>query len=185
MTHQETEALQEAIETAVAFSRKVVFPIYDPGIMLRFSYNQFCLDEVYWKDDKGQIYSVWLEIRYHPQEVIPGLYVIGTYTPDKFSSGNLKMIRKENRCFPEVSDNPIGKEKWREEAECLWVIDEDGGAHCPYCQAYTIENEYTGKPILFKYCPECGKFLNGPGQRSLSLEKNNHRRQGLNDDILK
>ena len=118
MTRQETEALQEAIETAVACGRKVVFPMYDPGIMLRFSYNQFCLDEVYWKDDKGQIYSVRFEIRYHPQEVIPGLYVMGTYTPDNFSSGNLKMICKENRYFPEVSDDPIGKEKRREEAEC-------------------------------------------------------------------
>jgi hypothetical protein len=110
MTRQETEALQEAIETAVARGRKVVFPIYDPGIKLRFSYNQFSLDGVYWKDDEGQIYSVWFEIRYRPQEVIPGLYVMGTYTPEKFSSGNLKMIRKENRYFPESSDNPIGKE---------------------------------------------------------------------------
>ena len=37
------------------------------------------------------------------------------------------------------------------------VIDEDGVARCPY-----IEDGYIGKPILFKYCPECGKFLNGP-----------------------
>lgn len=47
--------------------------------------------------------------------------------------------------------------------ETQWIINGDGTANCPYCKTYTIEHEYTGKPILFKYCPECGRFLNGPG----------------------
>ena len=60
--------------------------------------------------------------------------------------------------------DPVGAEILPEDnVEHRWVIDEDGIAHCPHCNTQTIVDEYTGKPILFRHCPECGKFLNGPG----------------------
>ena len=75
-----------------------------------------------------------------------------------------------SECIPESEidwDEPTNEKKWRDiSADNKWQINEDGEARCPYCKIYAMEDEYTGKPILFKYCPECGKFLNGPGQHT-------------------
>ena len=100
MTREETEYLQESIELAVTTNKQVYFPENDSSIPLRYAYHKLYLDNIYWKDDRGEIYSVWFEIRHHKSEMCPGLYVAGTYTPNKFSSGNLAMIRKEHRFFP-------------------------------------------------------------------------------------
>ena len=105
MTREEIEVLQEAIETAVIKNRRVCLPEFDQGISLRFAYHKFCLDGVYWKGDEGEIYSIYMEIEYRKGGIWPGLYVIGTYTPNNFSSGNLKMIRKENRYFSEYQND--------------------------------------------------------------------------------
>ena len=165
MNKKEKERLQEAIEQSVASKKCVVFPQYDEGYLIRAHYNQYKIDTVYWKDKDGNIYRVFMEIRQVGMHGIPGLFVVGTFSIDNFSSGNLSMIRSENRYFPEEDDQweeMCTKEKARRATKVrTWIIDENGIARCPHCNASTIEDEYTGKPILFKYCPECGKFLNG------------------------
>ena len=118
--------------------------------------------------------------------ILSVLFVAGTFSHDNFSSGNLSMICSENRYFPEddhknkiksvsnegtktpISDSLVGVLSRdyvavEHSVETKWIINGDGTANCPYCKTYTIEDEYTGKPILFKYCHECGRFLNGPG----------------------
>ena len=43
-----------------------------------------------------------------------------------------------------------------------WILEEHEGytiALCPACGKEAVTDEYTGKPILSNYCPECGKLL--------------------------
>lgn len=100
MTREETEQVQTAIEDAVKEGRGVIFPCIESGLYLRVYHGQYSLDGVYWSDGE-ELFSVFMEIRNRRREMLPGLYVIGTYTPDGFSSGDLTMIRKENRYFTE------------------------------------------------------------------------------------
>lgn len=55
-------------------------------------------------------------------------------------------------CYLEIEQNEKGE----------WIIEvhEDYTiARCPACGKEAVTDEYTGKPILSNYCPECGKEL--------------------------
>lgn len=72
--------------------------------------------------------------------------------PENFQNVLERLIRKH--------DNAL-QGQGEKDTDTGWINDEDGVAHCPSCRQAALEDEYTGKPILFKFCPECGEFLNG------------------------
>lgn len=53
-----------------------------------------------------------------------------------------------------------------------WILEEHEGytiARCPACGKEAVTDEYTGKPIMSNYCPECGKELKSKTPISDSL----------------
>lgn len=58
------------------------------------------------------------------------------------------------KCFPEKAEeclNILGHEH-----KHSWLFDEDGTAYCSNCHYEAKEDDYTGKPMLSKFCPNCG-----------------------------
>ena len=41
----------------------------------------------------------------------------------------------------------------------LWLIDEGGFARCPRCGFEAREDDYTGKPMISNFYPDCGADL--------------------------
>ena len=109
LNKQEVELIQEAIETAINNNSAVILPELDTPICVGVITNQFRLDGIYWTDGK-ELFSIWMESECRGGSLkIPGLFVKGTYTPDNFSSGDLSMIRPENRVFKSSEHNTDDK----------------------------------------------------------------------------
>jgi len=92
------EELYIAIEKAVREEEQVKLP---NGILLKTGCaptgTTFTIPGLYWMDEERNIYEAWMQIEYRQSDLLPGLYVCGSKTPDGLSSGNVKMFRKENR----------------------------------------------------------------------------------------
>lgn len=90
--------LYEAIEEAVRENKPVKIP---KGIMLKTGCaptgTTFTIPGLYWMDEKRNIYEAWMQIEYRRSDLFPGLYVMGSRTPDGLSSGITSMFREENR----------------------------------------------------------------------------------------
>ena len=101
MTWEELEKLYDAVETAVQEKKRLqfpenVFPVLQVGIAP--TGPTFTIPGLLWMDDERNIYQAWMQIELHGKRAdLPGLYVVGTKSPDGFSSGDISMIKKENR----------------------------------------------------------------------------------------
>lgn len=52
-----------------------------------------------------------------------------------------------------------------------WCVSEDGVAKCPRCGHCAPKDEYTGKPIISRYCPDCGKWVSNIADETFGCEK--------------
>ena len=99
MTWEETEKLYDAVEAAVQNKKALVFPanVYP---ILRVGRaptgTTFTIPGLLWMDDERNIYQAWMQIEVEFNS-LPGLYVVGTKNPDGLSSGDVSVIKKENR----------------------------------------------------------------------------------------
>ena len=59
----------------------------------------YTIDQIFWMDEKRNIYSPLLQYSFYRESPIPELKVIGTFSPDGNSSGITSMIKKENRYY--------------------------------------------------------------------------------------
>ncbi len=80
---------------------------------------------------------------------------------------------------PQTLDEIIrGWELCQDKEPLSWEMDKEGlVCRCPRCGYYAKEDEYTGKRILTKYCPECGQRLATPqaeGKSNHGLCENDH-----------
>ncbi len=91
--------LYEIIENAV--KNKVSVNFQDIQTTLQVGSTStgatFTIPELYWQDEKGNVYQAWMQIYYQKKHIVPGLYVVGSNTLDGFSSGDLSMIKSEFR----------------------------------------------------------------------------------------
>ena len=99
MTREELEKLYDAVETAVQKKKALVFPekvfpILQVGAAP--TGPTFTIPGLLWMDDERNIYQAWMQIELEYNS-LPGLYVVGTKTPDGISCGNVSVIKKENR----------------------------------------------------------------------------------------
>lgn len=91
--------LYEAIEKAVAEDAPVWvnFTKADPVQTTMISPTKFVVEDVYWRDEAGNIYQPVIEAQYRGNIRVAALYVVGNITLDWFSSGDTKMFRPETR----------------------------------------------------------------------------------------
>jgi hypothetical protein len=91
--------LYEIIEQAVENKTPVNFQDVETMLQVVPGSNgpAFIIPELYWQDEKGNVYQAWMQICYQKKHVSPGLYVVGSKTLDWFSSGDLSMIKPEFR----------------------------------------------------------------------------------------
>ena len=91
--------LYEIIEKAVENKSPVYFQEIQTTLHVGSGANgtSFTIPELYWQDEKGNVYQAWMQIGYQKKHVFPGLYVVGSKTLDGFSSGDLSMIKPEFR----------------------------------------------------------------------------------------
>ena len=101
MTWEETEKLYDAVETAVKEKKPLEFPAYVfPVLQVGVAPTgpTFTIPGLLWMDDERNIYQAWMQIEFRSKSAdLPGLYVVGTKNPDGHSSGDVSMIKKENR----------------------------------------------------------------------------------------
>lgn len=91
--------LYEAIEKAVAEDAPVWadFAKADPVRTTMISPTKFVVEDVYWRDNDGNIYQPVIETQYRSNTRVAALYVVGNITLDWFSSGDTRMFRPEKR----------------------------------------------------------------------------------------
>lgn len=101
MTFEQQAKLYEMVETAVATKQAILFPpnIYPILQVGRSSTGPtFTIPGLLWMDDQRNIYEAWMQIEVHRKDLwSTGLYVKGSKCPDGKSSGDLSMIKPENR----------------------------------------------------------------------------------------
>lgn len=91
--------LYEAIEKA-AMSDQALWPDFakaGPVHTTMISPTKFVVEDVYWRDEAGNIYQPVIEAQYRGNIRVAALYVVGNITLDWFSSGDTKMFRPETR----------------------------------------------------------------------------------------
>ncbi|MBR2861587.1 MAG: hypothetical protein IKB86_07095 [Clostridia bacterium] len=98
MTKRERQnALYAAVEKAVATKSELTFPEAVKGYSVEVMQKDFLLPELYWMDEKRNVYQVWCRIETRSKLGLPGLFVVGSVTLDGFSSGDLSMITPKTR----------------------------------------------------------------------------------------
>lgn len=101
MTWEQIEKLYDAVETAVKEKKPLefpvnVFPVLQVGVAP--TGPTFSIPELLWMDEQRNIYQAWMQIEFKPKRAdMPALYVVGTKNPDGLSSGDVSVIKKENR----------------------------------------------------------------------------------------
>ena len=82
--------LYAAVEKSVATKSQLIFPEEVIGYSITVGSNYYLLPDLFWMDERRNVYQVWLRAE-------DGLRVVGSCTPDGMSSGDLSMIKQENR----------------------------------------------------------------------------------------
>lgn len=101
LTFEELYKLYEMIEKAVKEDAPIqfpegVFPVLQVGIAP--TGPTFTIPGLLWTDEDRNIYQAWLQMETRRKDnFMAGLYVRGTKCPDGKSSGDLSMIKPENR----------------------------------------------------------------------------------------
>lgn len=91
--------LYEAIEQA-AMKDEAVWPDVaktGPVRTSMISPTKFVVEDVYWRDEDGNIYQPVIEAQYRGNIRVAALYVVGNITLDWFSSGDTRMFRPGKR----------------------------------------------------------------------------------------
>ena len=91
--------LCEAIEQAVMEDKPVWmdFAKTAPVRTSMISPTKCVVENVFWRDEDGNIYQPVLEAQYRANISVAALYVVGNITLDWFSSGDTTMFRPEKR----------------------------------------------------------------------------------------
>lgn len=101
LTFEELYKLYEMIEKAVEEDAPVRFPVgVHPVLQVGNAPTgpTFTIPGLFWMDEKRNIYQAWMQMETRRKDhYLPGLYVRGTNCPDGKSSGDLRMIKPENR----------------------------------------------------------------------------------------
>lgn len=98
LTWAELDKLCEMIETAVKAKCPIIFPEGIYPVLQVSAGPTFTIPRLAWIDESRNVYQAFMRIEFHShREMLPGLYVVGTRTLDGRSSGDLSMIKKENR----------------------------------------------------------------------------------------
>ena len=101
LTFEELYKLYEMIEKAVKEDAPIqfpegVFPVLQVGIVP--TGPTFTIPGLLWMDEERNIYQAWLQMETRRKDnYMVGLYVRGSKCPDGKSSGDLSMIKPENR----------------------------------------------------------------------------------------
>lgn len=91
--------LYEAIEQAASAGEPVWvdFTKAGPVRTTMISPTKFVVEDVYWRDNDGNIYQPVLEAQYRSNFRVAALYVVGNITLDWCSSGDTTMFQPEKR----------------------------------------------------------------------------------------
>jgi len=96
--YEQLNKMYEAVEYAAEHRAPVVLP---DDIRLELEMRgsgHLRIKNLYWLDEQRNVYQAILEPAVHKShDYLPGMYLWGTNNLDGMSSGDVSMIRKENR----------------------------------------------------------------------------------------